>query len=116
MAKGTRFVACRGRCWRLQKAFGAGAVLRRPSHIFSMSWLVASPPIERRHTRQRISEERRRKALLLSRRLPAITISQCQRTGPHARRERKRENVTQDFGHCGLARKASPCRNPTRRQ
>src|SRR5258708_19893166 len=108
MAKGTRFVACRGRCWRLQKAFGAGAVLRRPSHIFSMSWLVASPPIERRHTRQRISEERRRKALLLSQRLPTITIRQCQRAGPHARRDRKRENVIQTLCHFRLPPTAPP--------
>jgi hypothetical protein len=64
-----------------------------------MSHFVASPPIERRHARQRVSEECCRKALLLSQLLPAIAISQCQRIRPNARRELKQQSFIQDFGH-----------------
>jgi hypothetical protein len=60
--------------------------LQGNGRLASMSHFVASPPIERRHARQRVSEECCRKALLLSQLLPAIAISQCQRIRPNARR------------------------------
>jgi hypothetical protein len=73
-----------------------------PGRLVSLNPFIASPPIERRHARQRITKKCRRKTLLLSQLLPAITISHCQRIGPNAWRERKRQSFIQDFGHCSL--------------
>ena len=68
---------------------------------------VASPPIARRHARQRITEERRRQALLIAQLFAAITLSQCQRIGPKARRERRRRIVGKQFGHFSFPRLTS---------
>jgi hypothetical protein len=52
--------------------------------------------------RKRIAEERRRNALLISQRLPAIAIRQRQWTGRKAPRDRglAAPEFIQEFGHC----------------
>jgi hypothetical protein len=70
-----------------------------------MGSFVVSPPIERRHTRQRIAEKPGRQIARLELG-SAITIRQRQGTGPKARREREMSGLAaassliQDFGHC----------------
>src|SRR5262249_21904185 len=66
---------------------------------------IVSPPIERRHTRQRIAEKPRRQVARLELG-SAITIRQRQGTGPNVRREHEVSGLAaassfiQDFGHC----------------
>jgi len=72
-----------------------------------MSSFIVSPPIECRHTRQRIAEKP-------SRQIPrlelgsAVTIRQRQGTGPNARREHDMSGLAaassfiQNFGHCSF--------------
>src|SRR5262249_21701112 len=68
---------------------------------------IASPPIERRHTRQRIAEKPSRQVARLELG-SAITIRQRQGTGPNARREHEVSGLAaassfiQDFGHCSF--------------
>jgi DNA-binding CsgD family transcriptional regulator len=72
-----------------------------------MGLFIASPPIERRHTRQRIAEEPSRQIARLKLG-SAITIRQRQGTGPNARREHEvsglaaASSFVQDFGHCSF--------------
>ena len=72
-----------------------------------MGSFVLSPPIERRHTRQRIAEKPSRQIARLELG-SAITIRQRQGTGPNARREREMSGLAaassfiQDFGHCSF--------------
>jgi hypothetical protein len=99
-------------CTRARRSASPQSALGR---LTSMSHFVASPPIECRHARQRVSEECCRKALLLSQLLPAIAISQCQRIRPNARRELKQQSFVQDFGHRSPPYRP-PCRSPRARQ
>jgi hypothetical protein len=68
---------------------------------------IVSPPIERRHTRQRIAEKPSRQVARLELG-SAITIRQRQWTGPKARREHEVSGLAaasrfiQDFGHCSF--------------
>jgi hypothetical protein len=70
-----------------------------------MGSFIMSPPIERRHTRQRIPEKPSRQIARLELG-SAITIRQRQGTGPNVRREREMSGLAaassfiQDFGHC----------------
>src|SRR5262249_14816369 len=67
-------------------ATGGFLLGRLSQYLILMGLFIASSPIERRHTRQRIAEKPSRQVArpeLGS----AITISQRQRTGPDARRE-----------------------------
>jgi hypothetical protein len=72
-----------------------------------MGSFIASPPIERRHTRQWIAEKPSRQIARLKLG-SAITIRQRQGTGPNARREHKVSGLAavssfvQDFGHCSF--------------
>jgi len=72
-----------------------------------MGLFIASPPIERRHTRQRIAEEPSRQIARLKLG-SAITIRQRQGTGPNARQEHEvsglaaASSFVQDFGHCSF--------------
>jgi len=86
-----------------------------------MGSFIASPPIERRHTRQRIEKPSRQIARL--ERSSAITIRQRQGTGPNARREHEVSGLAdassfiQDFGHCSFPPYGLPLsRSPTARQ
>ena len=76
--------------------------------IFNFNGLfIASSPIERRHTRQRIAEKPSRQVARLELG-SAITIRQRQGTGPNARREHEVSGLAaassfiQDFGHCSF--------------
>src|SRR4029077_6019897 len=75
---------------------------RRSPRGTSVRPFAALPPIERRHARQRIAEERSRQALVLAQLFAAITLSQCQRIRPKTRRERRRRIVGKQFGHFSL--------------
>jgi len=75
-----------------------------------------SPPIKRRHARQRIAEKGRCQALLVAQCFAAITIGQCQRIGPKTLRERSRFTCVEDFGHCSLPPSGLPSRSPRARQ
>jgi hypothetical protein len=72
-----------------------------------MGLFIASSPIERRHTRQRIAEKPSRQVARLELG-SAITIRQRQGTGPNARREHEVSGLAaassfiQDFGHCSF--------------
>jgi hypothetical protein len=72
-----------------------------------MGLFIASPPIERRHTRQRIAEKPSRQIARLELG-SAITIGQRQGTEPKARREHEVSGLAaassfiQDFGHCSF--------------
>src|SRR5947208_16079769 len=72
----------------------------------SVSSFVATSPIERRQTRQRITKECCRNTLLIAQRFPAVAICQRRRVRPKTRRERSRQNV-QHFGHFSLPRLTS---------
>jgi len=73
-------------------------------YLILVGLFIASPPIERRHTRQRIAEKPSRKVARLKLG-SAITIRQRQGTGPNARREHEVSGLAaarsfiQDFGH-----------------
>jgi hypothetical protein len=54
-------------------------------YFILMGSFIASPPIERRHTRQRIAEKPSRQVMRLKLG-STVTIRQGQRTGPKARR------------------------------
>jgi len=72
-----------------------------------MGSFVVSPPIERRHTRQRIAEKPGRQIARLELG-SAVTIRQRQGTGPNARREHEMSGLAaassfiQNFGHCSF--------------
>jgi hypothetical protein len=72
-----------------------------------MGSFIASAPIERRHTRQRIAEKPSRQIARLEF-SSAITMRQRQGTGPNVRREREMSGLAaassfiQDFGHCSF--------------
>ena len=72
-----------------------------------MGSFISRPPIERRHTRQRIAEKPSRQVARLELG-SAVTIRQRQGTGPNARREHEMSGLAaasgsiQDFGHCSF--------------
>jgi hypothetical protein len=76
--------------------------------LILMGSFIVSPPVERRHTRQRIAEKPSRQIARLEFG-SAITIRQCQGTGPNVRREREMSGLAaassfiQDFGHCSFS-------------
>jgi hypothetical protein len=80
---------------------------RLSQYLILMGLFIASPPIERRHTRQRIAEKPSRQIARLELG-SAITIGQRQGTGPKARREHEVSRLAaassfiQDFGHCSF--------------
>ena len=85
-----------------------GFLLGRLSRdLILMGLFIASSPIERRHTRQRIAEKPSRQVARLELG-SAITIRQRQGTGPNARREHEVSGLAaasgfiQDFGHCSF--------------
>jgi len=77
---------------------------RLSQYLILMGSFIASPPIERRHTRQRIAEKPSRQIARLELG-SAITTRQRQGTGPNVRREREMSGLAaassfiQDFGH-----------------
>jgi hypothetical protein len=81
--------------------------LGRLSQINLQGWVIVSPPIERRHTRQRIAEKPSRQVARLKLG-STITVRQRQGTGPNARREHEVSGLAaassfiQDFGHCSF--------------
>src|SRR5262245_23508354 len=85
----------------------ATGVFSWPAVSILMGLLIATPPIERRHTRQRIAEKPSRQVARLELG-SAITIRQRQGTGPNARRELEVSGLAaassfiQDFGHCSF--------------
>ena len=90
----------------------------RLSQINLQGSVIVSPPIERRHTRQRIAKKPSRQVARLELG-SAITVRQRQRTGPNARREHEVSGLAaassfiQDFGHCSFPpRTASPMPQP----
>src|SRR5262249_13090676 len=88
-------------------ATGGFLLGRLSQDLILMGLFIASPPIERRHTRQRIAEKPSRQVARLELG-SAITIRQRQGTGPNARREHEVSGLTaassfiQDFGHCSF--------------
>ena len=94
---------------------------RLSQYLILMGLFIASSPIERRHTRQRIAEKPSRQVARLELG-SAITIRQRQGTGPKARREHEVSGLAaassfiQDFGHCSFPRTASPSRSLRARQ
>src|SRR5262245_60816571 len=78
---------------------------RLSQYLILMGSFIASPPIERRHTRQRIAEKPSRQVARLELG-SAITIRQRQGKGPNARREHKvsglaaESSLIQHFGLC----------------
>src|SRR5262249_50977135 len=78
---------------------------RLSQYLILMGLFIATPPIERRHTRQRIAEKPSRQVARLELG-SAITIRQRQRTGPNAGRAHgvsglaAASSLIQDFGHC----------------
>ena len=73
--------------------------------VFNFGGLfIVSPPIERRHTRQRIAEKPSRQIARLELGA-AIAIGQCQRARTNARREHELRGLAlasrfiEDFGH-----------------
>src|SRR5262249_39088296 len=83
------------------------------SILILMGLFIASSPIERRHTRQRIAEKPSRQVARLQVG-SGIAIRQRQGPGPNARREHEVSGLAaassfiQDFGHCSF----SPVRPP----
>src|SRR5215467_10849337 len=102
-------------------ATGGFLLGRLSQYLILMGLFIASSPIERRHTRQRIAEKPSRQVARLELG-SAITIRQCQGTGPNARREHEVSGLAvassfiQDFGHCSFPRTASPSRSLRARQ
>jgi hypothetical protein len=92
------------RCPRQRLGFSFG---RLSQYLILMCLFIASSPIERRHTRQRIAEKPSRQVARLELG-SAITIRQRQGTGPNARREHEVSGLAaassfiQDFGHCSF--------------
>ena len=85
-----------------------GFLLARLSeYLILMGLFIASSPIERRHTRQRIAEKPSRQVARLELG-SAVTIRQRQGTGPNARREHEMSGLAaassfiQNFGHCSF--------------
>ena len=80
---------------------------RLSQDLILVGLFIVSPPIERRHTRQRIAEKPSRQVARFELR-SAITIRQRQGTGPNARREHEVSRLVaassfiQDFGHCSF--------------
>src|SRR5215475_10315206 len=102
-------------------ATGGFLLGRLSQYLLLVGFFIASPPIERRHTRQRIAEKPSRQVARLELG-SAITIRQRQGTGRKARREHEVSGLAaassfiQDFGHCSFPRTASPSRSPRARQ
>jgi hypothetical protein len=86
-------------------ATGGFPLGRLSQYLILMGLFIASSPIKRRHTRQRIAEKPSRQVARLELG-STIPIRQRQRTGPNARREHEVSrlvaaiNFIQDFGHC----------------
>jgi hypothetical protein len=86
-----------------------------------MGLFIVSPPIECRHTRQRIAEKPSRQVARLELG-SAVTIRQRQGTGPDARREHEVSGLAaaspfiQDFGHCSFPPYGLPKPQPRARQ
>jgi hypothetical protein len=66
-----------------------------------MGSFIVSPPIERRHTRQRIAEKPSRQIARLEFG-SAITIRQREGTGPNVRREREMSGLAAASASSGL--------------
>ena len=88
-------------------ATGGFLLGRLSQYLILMGLFIASSPIERRHTRQRIAEKPSRQVARLEL-SSAITIRQRQGTGPNARREHEMSGLAaassfiQNFGHCSF--------------
>src|SRR6516165_1637386 len=101
-------------------ATGGFLLGRLSQYLILMGLFIASSPIERRHTRQRIAEKPSRQVARLELG-STITIRQRQGTGPNARREHEMSGLAaassfiQNFGHCGFPPYASPSRSPRAR-
>src|SRR5215813_1438427 len=105
------------RCPRQRLGFSCFG--RLSQYLILMGSFIASPPIERRHTRQRIAEKPSRQVARLELGA-AIAISQRQRARPNARREHELSGLAaasrfvEDFSHCNFPRTASPLPQPYR--
>jgi len=80
---------------------------RLSQYLILVGLFIVSPPIERRHTRERIAEKPSRQVARLELG-STIAIRQRQGTGPNARREHEVSGLAaassfiQDFGHCSF--------------
>src|SRR4029077_16386083 len=115
----TSVVRAPRRCPR--QRLGFSFLGRLSQYLILVGLFIVSPPIERRHTRQRIPEKPSRQIARLELG-SAITIRERQGTGPNVRREREMSGLAaassfiQDFGHCSSPLRPPQCRSPTARQ